>query len=29
VRVEKEGELSRVGIRFIGATLPMYTSESD
>jgi hypothetical protein len=28
VRVKKEGELSRVSLRFIGATLPVYTSEN-
>lgn len=28
VRVEKSGELNRVGIRFIGATLPTYTAET-
>ncbi len=27
VRVQKEENFYRVGIRFIGATLPMYTSE--
>lgn len=27
VRVEKEGEMNRVGIRFVGATLSTYTSE--
>jgi len=29
VRVQKEEEFYRVGIRFVGATLPMYTSEGD
>jgi hypothetical protein len=28
VRVEKEGELNRVSIRFVGATLSTYTAES-
>lgn len=28
VRVEKEGELNRVSIRFVGATLSIYTAES-
>src|SRR5713101_673164 len=28
VRVHKEGELNRVSIRFVGATLATYTSES-
>lgn len=28
VRVKKEGELNRVGIRFVGATLSTYTSET-
>jgi PilZ domain-containing protein len=28
VRVDKEGELNRVGVRFIGATLPIYTPET-
>jgi hypothetical protein len=28
VRVTKEGETSRVSLRFIGATLPVYTSEN-
>ncbi len=27
VRVQKEEEFYRVGIRFVGATLPMYSSE--
>lgn len=29
VRVVKEGDLNRVGIRFVGATLPMYTAETE
>ncbi len=29
VRVEKEGEMNRVAIRFMGATLATYTAESD
>jgi PilZ domain len=28
VRVEKDGEMNRVGIRFMGATLSTYTAES-
>lgn len=28
VRVQKEGELSRVSIRFVGATLAVYTAET-
>ncbi len=28
VRVEKVGEMNRVGIRFVGATLTTYTAES-
>lgn len=28
VRVEKEGEVYRVGIRFVGATLSTYTAET-
>jgi len=28
VRVEKEGELNRVSIRFVGATLSTYTAET-
>jgi PilZ domain len=28
VRVEKEGEMYRVGIRFVGATLSTFTSEA-
>jgi len=28
VRVQKQGEKSRVSLRFVGATLPMYTSEN-
>ena len=28
VRVEKEGEMNRVGIRFVGATLSIYTAET-
>jgi hypothetical protein len=28
VRVEKEGEMNRVGIRFVGATLSTYTAET-
>jgi PilZ domain len=28
IRVEKEGELYRVGIRFVGATLSTYTAET-
>jgi len=28
VRVEKEGEMSRVSIRFVGATLSTYTAET-
>jgi len=28
VRVAKEGELNRLGIRFVGATLSMYTAET-
>jgi PilZ domain len=28
VRVKKEGELNRVSIRFMGATLAVYTAES-
>jgi hypothetical protein len=28
VRVQKEAEIYRVGIRFIGATLPMYSAET-
>lgn len=28
IRVDKEGEMNRVGIRFVGATLPIYTSET-
>jgi hypothetical protein len=28
VRVKKEGETSRVSLRFVGATLPVYTSEN-
>ena len=28
VRVDKEGELNRVAIRFVGATLATYTAES-
>jgi len=28
VRVEKEGETNRVGIRFVGATLPTYSAET-
>lgn len=28
VRVQKEGERSRVSLRFVGATLPVYTSEN-
>jgi hypothetical protein len=28
VRVVKEGEMSRVSVRFVGATLPVYTSEN-
>jgi hypothetical protein len=27
VRVDKEGEMNRVGIRFVGATLSTYTAE--
>jgi hypothetical protein len=29
VRVVKEGETSRVSVRFVGATLRIYTSEND
>jgi hypothetical protein len=29
VRVEKEGEMNRVAIRFVGATLATYTAESE
>jgi hypothetical protein len=29
VRVEKEGEMNRVAIRFMGATLATYTAETD
>lgn len=29
VRVVREGELNRLGIRFVGATLPMYTAETE
>lgn len=28
VRVQREGEMNRVGIRFVGATLATYTSET-
>jgi hypothetical protein len=28
VRVEKEGEMNRLGIRFVGATLSTYTAET-
>jgi hypothetical protein len=28
VRVHKEGEMNRVSIRFVGATLATYTSET-
>lgn len=28
MRVEKEGDMNRVGIRFVGATLPIYTPET-
>lgn len=28
MRVEKDGELNRVGIRFVGATLPIYAAET-
>lgn len=28
VRVDKEGEMNRVGIRFVGATLCTYTAET-
>ena len=28
MRVEKEGEMNRVGLRFIGATLSIYTPET-
>jgi hypothetical protein len=28
VRIAKEGELNRLGIRFVGATLSIYTAES-
>jgi hypothetical protein len=27
VRVQKEGDTYRVGLRFVGATLPMYSAE--
>jgi len=27
VRVSQEGEMNRVSVRFVGATLPMYTAE--
>ena len=29
VRVEKDGEMNRVAIRFMGATLATYTAETD
>lgn len=29
VRVEKQGEVNRVGIRFVGATLSTYSAETD
>ncbi len=29
VRVDKEGEMNRVGIRFVGATLSTYTAETE
>lgn len=29
VRVQREGELNRVSVRFMGATLSTYTSEND
>jgi hypothetical protein len=29
VRVAREGDLNRLGIRFVGATLPMYTAETE
>ena len=29
VRVEKEGDMNRVAIRFMGATLATYTAETD
>lgn len=28
VRVTREGDVNRVALRFVGATLPVYTSES-
>ncbi len=28
VRIQKEGEMNRISIRFMGATLPTYTSET-
>jgi PilZ domain-containing protein len=28
VRIQKEGELNHISIRFMGATLPTYTSET-
>ncbi len=28
VRVEKQGDLNRIGIRFVGATLSTYTAET-
>ena len=28
VRIQKEGEMNRVSVRFMGATLPTYTSET-
>ncbi len=28
VRIQKKGEMNRISIRFMGATLPTYTSET-